>query len=153
MKVAVGADHAGYQLKEEIKNLLKKKGIECYDFGTHSSQNVKDDYPDYAIKVGEAVAGGSCQRGILICGAGVGMGMAANKVPGVRAAPCYDTLTAHLSRQHNDSNVLALGARITDKELAKKIVEEWLKTEFEGGRHKRRVEKITQIEKKYWRLV
>ena len=153
MKVAVGADHAGYQLKEEIKNLLKKKGIECYDFGTHSSQNVKDDYPDYAIKVAEAVAVGSCQRGILICGAGVGMGMAANKVPGVRAAPCYDTLTAHLSRQHNDSNVLALGARITDKELAKKIVEEWLKTEFEGGRHKRRVEKITQIEKKYWRLV
>jgi len=153
MKVAVGADHAGYQLKEEIKNLLKKKGIECCDFGTHSSQNVKDDYPDYAIKVAEAVAGGSCQRGILICGAGVGMGMAANKVPGVRAAPCYDTLTARLARQHNDSNVLALGARITDKELAKKIVEEWLKTEFEGGRHKRRVEKITQIEKKYWRLV
>lgn len=153
MKVAVGADHAGYQLKEEIKNLLKKKGIECYDFGTHSSQNVKDDYPDYAIKVAEAVAGGSCQRGILICGAGVGMGMAANKVPGVRAAPCYDTFTARLSRQHNDSNVLTLGARITDKELAKKIVEEWLKTEFEGGRHKRRMEKITQIEKKYWRLV
>ncbi|TET48752.1 ribose 5-phosphate isomerase B [Candidatus Aerophobetes bacterium] len=153
MKAAIGADHAGYELKEEIKNLLKKKGIECYDFGTHSSQNVKDNYPDYAIKVAEAVAGGGYERGILICGAGVGMGMAANKVPGVRAAPCCDTLTARLSRQHNDSNVLTLGARITDKELAKKIVEEWLKTEFEGGRHKRRVEKITQIEKKYGRLV
>ncbi|MBA7492737.1 Ribose-5-phosphate isomerase B [subsurface metagenome] len=153
MKAAIGADHAGYELKEEIKNLLKKKGIDYCDFGTHSSQNVEDDYPDYAIKVAEAVAQGTYERGILICGAGVGMGMAANKVPGVRAAPCYDTLTAHLARQHNDSNVLTLGARITDKELAKKIVEEWLKTEFEGGRHERRVEKITQIEKKYGRLV
>ena len=153
MKLAIGADHAGYQLKEEIKNLLKKKGIDYCDFGTHSSQNIKDDYPDYAIKVAEAVAKGTYERGILICGTGVGMGMTANKVPGIRAAPCYDTFTARLSRQHNDSNVLTLGARITDKELAKKIVEEWLKTEFEGGRHKRRVEKIAQIEKKYGRLV
>lgn len=153
MKVAIGADHAGYELKEEIKNLLKKEEIDCYDSGTHSPQDLKDDYPDHAIKVAEAVAQDRCERGILICGTGIGMAMAANKVPGIRAAPCYETVTAHLARQHNDSNVLALGARITDKELAKKIVEEWLKTEFEGGKHKRRVEKITQIEKKYWRLV
>lgn len=152
MKVAIGADHAGYELKEEIKKLLKRKEIDFHDFGAHPPLDPEDDYPDFGVKVAEAVAEGTYERGILICGAGVGMAMTANKVPGIRAAPCYETATARLSRQHNDSNVLTLGARITDRGLAKRIVEEWLRTEFEGGRHKRRVDKISQIEKKYGRL-
>lgn len=153
MKVAIGADHAGYELKEEIKKLLKRKEIDFHDFGAHPPLDPEDDYPDFGVKVAEAVAEGAYERGILVCGAGVGMAMTANKVPGIRAAPCYETVTARLCRQHNNSNVLTLGARITDRGLAKRIVEEWLRTEFEGGRHKRRVEKITQIEKKYGRLV
>jgi len=148
MKMAIGADHAGYELKEEIKNLLKEKGVECQDFGTYEV-NSTDDYPDIGIKVAEAVSKGEFERGILICGTGLGMCLVANKVPGIRATPCYGTFAACLSRQHNDSNILTLGARLIGIDLAREIVKEWLKAEFQEGRHKRRLDKIKKIEEKY----
>ncbi|MEA3485343.1 MAG: ribose 5-phosphate isomerase B [Candidatus Aerophobetes bacterium] len=148
MKIAIGADHAGYELKEEIKNFLKEKGVECQDFGAYEA-NSTDDYPEIGIKVAEVVSRGKFERGILICGTGLGMCLAANKVPGVRATPCYGTFAARLSRQHNDSNILTLGARLTGIDLVREIVEEWLRTGFQGGRHKRRLGKIKKIEEKY----
>ncbi len=150
MKIAIGADHAGYELKEEIKSFLKEKGIEYYDFGVYEA-NSTDDYPDTGIKVAEAVAKGNFERGILICGTGLGMCLAANKVPGIRATPCYGVLAARLSREHNDSNILTLGARLIGKDLAIHTVGEWLKAKFQGGRHKRRLDKIKKIEEKYFR--
>jgi ribose 5-phosphate isomerase B len=145
MRIAIGSDHAGFELKEEIKKHIEKLGHEYKDFGTFGKESV--DYPDFASKVAKAVSKKIYDRGILICGSGIGMSMCANKVPGIRAALCYSIETAKLSRKHNDANVLTLGARLTNPKLAKKIVEVWLQTEFEGGRHKRRVDKIMEMEK------
>ncbi|MEA1965128.1 MAG: ribose 5-phosphate isomerase B [Candidatus Aerophobetes bacterium] len=149
MKVAIGADHAGYWLKEKVKNFLSQKEIECQDFGCYNTEST--DYPDWGVKVAEAVAKNEFDRGILICGTGMGMCMVANKIPGIRAVSCYGVYAARLSREHNDSNILTLGGRITGEDLAKEIVEEWLKTEFKGDRHKKRVDKIRKIEEKYFK--
>jgi len=147
MKIAIGCDHAGFELKEKIKKLLKELNHDYKDFGTNSGESV--DYPDFALKVAECVASKVCDRGILICGSGIGMSMSANKVPGVRAALCSNTEMAKLSREHNDANVLTMGARLIDGDTAKEIVKVWLKTEFLGERHLRRVNKMKDIEKKY----
>src|SRR5208283_5334263 len=151
MKIAMGADHAGFRLKEILKSKLQEWGHEVQDFGTDSEKSV--DYPVYGLPVAESVAQGKTERGIVICGNGLGMSYVANKVPGIRAALVTSVLLAVQSRQHSNANVLALGGRpetggITP-ELAILILETWLKTEFEGGRHARRVEEIHQIEEKY----
>ena len=145
MKISLGADHAGFELKQKIKQVLEREGAEISDQGTSSGESV--DYPDFARKVGLEVAGKKADYGILICGTGIGMSIAANKVAGVRAAKANTEQEAALSRQHNDANVLALGARILDEEAALKIVRSWLRTPFEGGRHQRRVDKVTDIER------
>jgi len=149
MIIALGADHAGLELKEALKAWLIERGHQVLDFGTHSPESV--DYPDYALQVAEAVAKGKAERGLLVCGTGTGMAMAANKVPGVRAAFCPDLFTARLSREHNDANVLALGGRLMGRELAAEILQTWLTTPFAGGRHQRRIEKISEIEQRYGR--
>lgn len=140
MKIAVGADHAGYALKLELKRYLESWGHEVSDFGTNSEESV--DYPDFAHAVGHAVASGIAQAGLLVCGTGIGMAIAANKVAGVRAANADREDCARLSRQHNDANVLALGARVLDLDQAVAITQLWLSTPFEGGRHQRRVDKM-----------
>jgi len=145
MKIALGSDHAGFELKEKLKRSLTARGIEVADQGTYSTDSV--DYPDYARRVGEEVAAGKVERGILVCGSGIGMAIAANKVPGVRAANLTTEQEAQLSREHNDLNVLALGARLVDEQKAFQIVERWLFTQFSGGRHAQRVQKISQIER------
>lgn len=142
MKIAIGADHAGYQLKEELRAALEAKGHEVVDFGTHSSAST--DYPEYGRAVAEAVSKGDAERGVLVCSTGVGISMAANKVAGVRAALAYNSDEVALTRLHNDANILAMGARYTTLKQAEEWVEIFLKTEFEGGRHKRRVDKIEQ---------
>ena len=144
MKITLGADHGGFQLKETIKEWLLEKGYEVSDRGTYDEQSC--DYPDYAKAVALEVAGGNADRGVLVCGTGIGMSISANKVKGIRAAVCGDTFSARMSRLHNDANVLALGQRVTGAGLALDILELWLNTSFEGGRHKTRVDKITQIE-------
>lgn len=144
MRIALGADHAGYELKQKIKEYLAKQGYEVKDEGTVSNESV--DYPDFARSVGEDVAGKGVDRGILVCGSGIGMAIAANKVPGVRAANVTSDYEAQMSREHNDANVLAIGGRILDEPKALQIVDKFLKTEFAGGRHQRRVDKISQIE-------
>lgn len=141
----MGADHAGFAEKELIKATLDELGIEYKDLGTDSSESV--DYPDYARKVGEAVAKGEFDKGLLLCGSGTGMAIAANKVPGIRAAVAWNEEIARLARQHNDANVLALPARFSSEEEMAKIVKAFFSTEFDGGRHGRRVEKITEAEK------
>ena len=143
--VALGADHAGFPLKEDLKTWLTGRGYDVVDLGTQSAESV--DYPDFAVGVGSAVTAGKADRGILVCGTGIGMAMAANKLPGVRAAACSDALTARMSREHNDANVLALGARITSREAAIEILELWLDTDFAGGRHARRVDKIVALDR------
>jgi ribose 5-phosphate isomerase B len=145
MKISLGADHAGYQLKEKIKQRLAAQGIEVTDHGTTSIDSV--DYPDYAREVACDVAGKRADWGILVCGSGVGMAMAANKVSGVRAANVTSEVEAQLSREHNNANVLAIGARILDDAAAFKIVDTWLHTGFAGGRHQRRVDKISALER------
>jgi len=145
MKISLGADHAGFELKQKIKQVLEQEGTEVDDQGTFSSESV--DYPDFARKVGVAVASRKADYGILICGTGIGMSIAANKVAGVRAAKATTEQEARLSREHNDANVLALGARILDDETALKIVHTWLGTSFQGGRHQRRVDKVAEIER------
>lgn len=145
MKIALGADHAGFELKEKIREHLVKRGLTVRDFGTDSGESV--DYPDYAQAVGEEVAAGKAERGILVCGTGIGMSMAANKVPGIRAANARSEMDAQLSREHNDANVLTLGGRVLDVRTALSIVDRWLNTSFAGGRHGRRVEKIGAIER------
>jgi ribose 5-phosphate isomerase B len=145
MKIALGADHAGFELKEKIKQYLLEKGIAVDDRGTHSPQSV--DYPDYAFRVAEEVAAGKADSGILVCGSGIGMSIAANKVHGVRAAHVTSEMEAQLSREHNDANVLAVGGRVLDEGTARRIVDRWLNTDFAGGRHQQRVEKITAIER------
>jgi len=145
MKVALGADHGGFELKEKIRQHLVDRGISVDDLGTHSNEAV--DYPDYARAVGEKVAARRADRGILVCGAGIGMSIAANKVPGIRAANVHSEVEAQLSREHNNANVLTLGGRLLDEAAALKIVDRWLNTEFSGdGRHVRRLEKISEIE-------
>lgn len=145
MKIALGADHAGFELKEKIKQYLLEKGITVDDRGTNSPQSV--DYPDYAFRVAEEVAAGKADSGILVCGSGIGMSIAANKVHGVRAAHVTSEMEAQLSREHNDANILTVGGRVLDEATARKIVDRWLKTDFAGGRHQQRVEKITAIER------
>lgn len=147
MAIALAADHGGYALKEALEEHLKSKGYEVRDLGTHSSDSV--DYPDYAHAVALAVASGECRFGIVVDGAGIGSAMAANKVPGIRAALCYDLSTARNSREHNHANVLTLGAGLLGESLAKQVVDEWLATDWGPGRHARRVEKIREIEDRY----
>ncbi len=143
-KLVIGADHAGYQLKNKLAEMLRVAGYEVLDVGTSDGQSV--DYPDFAALVGRAVADESAELGILVCGSGIGVAIAANKVPGIRAATCNDLYTARLSRAHNDANVLALGARVVGDGLAEEIVKAFLETSFEGGRHARRVDKIRLLE-------
>ena len=140
MRVALGADHGGFRLKEIIKGYIRLRGIEVEDCGTHSLEPV--DYPDFSYVVGHAVAGGRADFGILVCTTGIGMAIAANKIPGVRAALCTDSYLAKMSRQHNDANVLALGESITDDNTALEIIDVFLSTEFAQGRHAARVHKI-----------
>ena len=144
MKIALGCDHGGFELKQTIKKLLDEKGIAYEDFGCNSLESC--DYPEFGAAAARAVASGACDKGIVICTTGIGISIAANKVRGIRCAHCADTLEAQLCRQHNDANMMALGAGITGPVLAKKMVEVFLSTEFEGGRHERRVNKIRAIE-------
>lgn len=144
MKIAIASDHAGFGLKSRILRYLTEKNLETSDLGTASRDSV--DYPDYAVKVAKSVSQGQSDRGILICGTGIGMSIAANKVPGVRAALCHNVATAEVSRRHNDANVLALGERVLDEETALQIVETWLQSGFDAGRHQKRIEKIHEIE-------
>ena len=145
MRVAIGADHAGFLLKEHLKRTLERLGHDVQDFGTDSEASI--DYPPICFAVASAVADGRADRGIVLGGSGQGEQIAANKVPGIRAALCNDLYTARLSREHNDANVLAMGGRIVAPGLADEIVKLWLSTPFEGGRHQRRVDQITAIEK------
>jgi ribose 5-phosphate isomerase B len=144
MKIAIASDHRGYVIKGKILALIAELGHQAADMGTDSSESV--DYPDFGAKVARAVSEGAVDRGVLICGTGMGMCITANKFPGVRACTCHDDLTAEMSRRHNDANVLCLSADLLGDRLVNRMVEIWLKTEFEGGRHARRVEKIGQIE-------
>ncbi|HEX8565780.1 MAG TPA: ribose 5-phosphate isomerase B [Pyrinomonadaceae bacterium] len=144
MKVALGADHAGYEEKERLKPVLNELGIEFEDFGAVSTDSV--DYPDFAAKVARKVADGEFDQGLLVCGSGTGMAIAANKVHGVRAAVAWNEETARLAREHNDANVLSIGARTTPESEIPKIVRAWFETKFAGGRHQRRVDKIRELE-------
>jgi len=144
MKIAIGSDHRGFDAKERIKALLQSMGVDVIDYGTHERRAC--DYPDMGLAVAEAVANGTVDRGVLFCGSGIGMSITANKVVGVRAALCHDELTAQMARRHNDSNVLCLPADLVGDALMQNIVRIWLSTEFEGGRHARRVEKIRAYE-------
>lgn len=146
MKIAIGADHAGYVVKERLKRELKRMGHRVTDVGTHSEESV--DYPDYAVKVGRAVAAGRARRGVLICGSGIGMMIAANKVRGVRAVAVTDTKLAVLSRSHNDANVFCAGARMVPAARISAALKAWLKTPFDGGRHLKRVRKVGAIGKR-----
>ncbi len=145
MRIAVGSDHRGVHLREKILDLLQRMGIQSIDVGTRSSEPPVD-YPDIAAEVAKKVAQGDVDRGILICGTGIGMAIVANRFPGVRAAPCHDLLTAEISRRHNDTNILCLSGDMLGDRLVDMLVEVWIKTEFEGGRHARRLEKIRQLE-------
>lgn len=142
--LAIGSDHAAFHFKEEIKAFLIEKGHTVKDFGTHNLESV--DYCDYAVAVAEAVAKGECEKGLVFCGTGIGVSISANKVKGIRAAVCSEPYSAKLSREHNNANVLAMGARVIGIELAKMIVETWLEAEFQGGRHAVRVQKIMDYE-------
>jgi ribose 5-phosphate isomerase B len=144
MKIAVGSDHRGFEVKRRIVPLLQKFGHEVIDMGPSGADSV--DYPDFALQVAQAVGEKRVDRGILICGTGIGMCIAANKVKGVRAAPCHDSITAEMSRRHNDANILCLSADLLGDELIDHMIRIWLQTEFDGGRHARRVEKITRYE-------
>lgn len=145
MRIAVGNDHTALDMKKAIKEHLEKKGYEVLDLGTNLAESC--DYPVYGEKVGKAVATGEAELGIAICGTGVGISLAAGKVKGIRACVCSEPYTAKLSRMHNDSNVLAFGARVIGIEMAKMITDTWLEAEFEGGRHQRRVDMIMELEK------
>lgn len=144
MKIAIGSDHRGFEVKQRILGLLQRLGHEVLDFGTSGRESV--DYPDFAFQVAKAVGTGQAERGILICGTGIGMCIAANKVRGVRAAPCHDSITAEMSRRHNNANVMCLSADLLGEELIDRMVRIWLETDFEGGRHARRVDKISRFE-------
>ncbi len=143
--IGIASDHAGFPLKEFLKGLLVKRGYEVADFGCSREDSV--DYPDYAYALARKVAGGEIPRGVLVCGTGIGMSIAANKVKGIRAALCWDEYTAKMSRNHNDANILCLGGRILAPEQAKQILKVWLEESFQGGKHRRRLEKIGKIER------
>ncbi|MGA2040819.1 MAG: ribose 5-phosphate isomerase B [Bryobacteraceae bacterium] len=145
--VAIGTDHGGFRLKEALKPVLTELGLEVRDVGVYEEKPA--DYPDLALKVGELVASGAAARGVLIDGAGIGSSMAANKIPGIRAALCYDKASARNSREHNDSNVLTLGARLLTETQAEEVLRTWIATRFAGGRHQARVDKIMAIERKF----
>lgn len=147
MKIALGCDEAGLPLMEVVRAHLKEKGIDIQDFGVFNTDPV--DYPDIAVSTSEAVANGSCERGILVCGTGIGMCITANKVPGVRAALCHDTYSAERARKSNDAQVLTMGARVIGPELAKSILDAWLASEFAGGRSTPKVEKMKQVDERY----
>jgi ribose 5-phosphate isomerase B len=142
--IAIGSDHVAFAFKEEIRAYLIEKGYEIQDFGTCNTERV--DYCDFGFRVGEAVASGAFEKGLVFCGTGVGISISANKVKGIRAVVCSEPYSARLSREHNDTNILALGARVVGIELAKMIVDVWLSTKFEGGRHADRIEKIVRYE-------
>ena len=146
MKIGIGCDHVGYELKGKVTEHLRELGHEVVDFGTNSSE--RTDYPIYGEAVARAVANGTCEKGILICGTGVGISLAANKVHGIRAVVCSEPYSALLSRRHNDTNILAFGARVVGADLALMIVDAWLSGVYEGGRHAKRVQMIADIEAK-----
>lgn len=148
MKVAIASDHAGYQFKMRILTFLSEKGIEYKDYGCDSEERV--DYVDFAEKAMEATTHGEVQRAILVCGSGLGMAIVANKFKGIRATPCCDEYSAHMSRAHNDSNCLTLGGRSLSLDKAIRIVNVWLETEFEGGRHQNRIDKISRVEERHF---
>lgn len=145
MKIAIGSDHAGFEVKEKIKKQLDEMNITYEDLGTNSTESV--DYPDFGAAVGREVAGGKADEGIVICGSGIGIAIAANKIKGVRAAQAWNEETARLARLHNDANVLSIGARVIPEAEIPKIVKSWFNAKFEGGRHEKRVEKISELEK------
>jgi ribose 5-phosphate isomerase B len=145
MKIALGADHAGFELKEKLRRYLEQRGIAVDDRGTKSPESV--DYPDYAQLVSEDVIHERADFGILVCGSGIGMSIAANKVPGIRAVNAHDETEAHLAREHNNANVLTLGGRFLDESAAQRIIDKWLSTPFAGGRHAQRVDKIAAMER------
>ncbi|GAA0125891.1 ribose 5-phosphate isomerase B [Clostridium senegalense] len=147
MRIALGSDHGGLNLKKEIILHLEKKGYEIKDFGTYTEDSC--DYPDFALQVAESVVKKEFDFGILVCGTGIGISITANKVPGIRAALCSDTFSAHATREHNNANILALGERVVGKGLALDIVDTFLNAEFQGDRHQKRIDKITKIEEKY----
>ena len=142
--LGIGCDHGGFALKEELKTHLEERGLEVKDYGIYEEASC--DYPDIAKKVADAVVSGECERAILVCGTGIGMSIAANKVPGIRAAVVSDCFSAKLTRQHNDANILCLGGRVVGAGLARLIVDSYLDADFEGGRHKERIDKITALE-------
>jgi ribose 5-phosphate isomerase B len=145
VKIGLGSDHGGYELKEKIKEHLSDKGIEVVDYGTYSCESV--DYPDFGEKAAKGVIAGECDRAIVSCGTGIGISIAANKVQGIRCALCAETYSARMAMEHNNSNMLSIGARVTGIDLALEIVDTWINSKFEGGRHERRVNKITEIER------
>ncbi len=149
MIVAIGCDHAGVKMKDAIVSELDKLSLSCEDVGTKGEESV--DYPDFGAKAAEMVSSGKAQKGILVCGTGIGMSIVANKFPGIRAALCYDEESAKMSRLHNDANMLILPGRVIDNEKAFKIINVWLETKFEGGRHQKRLDKITAIEERLCR--
>ena len=144
MKIALGSDHGGYELKEYIKTVIEKMGHEYVDFGCHNLDSC--DYPDFGAAAAKAVAAGECEKGIVVCTSGIGISITANKVKGIRCAHCADCLQAEMTRRHNDANVMAIGAGFTGKNMAERMVEVFLTTEFEGGRHQRRVDKLNAIQ-------
>ena len=143
--LAIGSDHGGFELKEHIKKYLDEKGIEYKDFGCYDENSV--DYPDIAKKVCDAINNKECVNGILVCGTGIGISIAANKINGIRAAHCHDIYSAEMTKRHNNANVICMGGRVIGRELAFKIVDAWLGAEFEGGRHQTRIDKIHNLEK------
>lgn len=147
LKIALASDHAGFALKEHVREYLLGRGYEVEDLGPDSPDSV--DYPDFAEKVATRLAAGQARFGVLVCGTGLGMAMSAGKLPGIRAATCNDTISARLAREHNDANVLTMGSRLIDPATAQKVLNTWLSTPFAGGRHQRRVEKITALDQKY----
>ena len=149
MKIAVACDHGGLNLKKAVLAFLEKNGHESVDFGTYTADSC--DYPDFALPAAEAVANGTCDRGVVICGTGIGVSIAANKVKGIRCAHCHDTYSAKYTRLHNDANMLAFGQRVIGEGLMLEILETFLTTGFEGGRHQKRIDKITAIENKYFK--
>lgn len=147
MKIAVASDHGGFRLKKQLCAYLSEQGYNFHDFGVHSGETAAD-YPDFALLVAEAVAGGSFDLGIISCGTGIGVNITANKIPGIRAAHCHDTFSARMAREHNDANILTMGGRVIGAGLALEVVQVFLQTNFTGGRHACRVEKIREIERK-----
>ena len=150
MKIAIASDHGGFELKEVLKAFLTSQSVEVLDLGTTNEASV--DYPDFGIQVSERVSRGEVERGVLVCGTGIGMSVVANKFPRVRAALVHDLFSARFSREHNDANILVLGGRIIGKDLAKEIVRVWLSTPFAGGRHQKRLDKISALEKGNFRF-